>query len=83
LKQNLNFELIENPDRDNPNNLDAFRHNYKKILQVYIILIESGKWDEALEKFFYDDVHWKTGQQTTKETENAYKTLTEYIKRFD
>ena len=83
LSQNHNFKFFEKPAKDD---LDSFRYNYKKILQVYIILIESGNWDDALAKFFYNDVIWKkgtNGKYTTKQTETAHRILTEYIKRFD
>jgi len=69
------FELI-----DHPQNSDEYRHNYKTILNVYIYLIESKKWDKALEKHFYNDVHWIG--KTTTETQKSLQTLKEYIKRF-
>jgi hypothetical protein len=76
----MEFRLINDPSILD---LDAFRYNYKTILNVYIYLIESGIWDEALEKYFYYDVHWiEPERKTTVETQKSLETLKEYIKRF-
>ena len=80
LKNRLEFRLLNDPS---PKDMDAYRYNYKTILNVYIYLIESGEWDKALENYFYNDVHWiEPDRKTTVETQKALETLKEYIKRF-
>jgi hypothetical protein len=80
LKNRLEFRLLNDPS---PKDMDAYRYNYKTILNVYIYLIESGEWDKALENYFYKDVHWiEPDRKTTVETQKALETLKEYIKRF-
>jgi hypothetical protein len=72
------FELLENPNNEDT----IYRKNYKTILELYIYLIESGKWDNALRDNFYYNLDWDTGDTTTEQTHIALDTLKEYIKRF-
>ncbi len=65
---------------DYPKTVQQYRENYKSILNFYIYMIESGLWDKALSRFFYNDVDWING--TTKQTVKSLQTLREYIKRF-
>lgn len=77
------YSLIIKPKTD-----AQFKKNYKNILQVYIDIISDGRWDDALYKFFYNDVDWVTvkingvNKKTTKQTLIALKTLNAYIKKF-
>lgn len=77
-KDSKKFHLIPNPKSN-----DEFKHNYKTILEFYIFLIESGKWDRAMKKNFYEDVTWIKNEKTTQETQNAIHELKNYIKRFE
>lgn len=69
---------------DYPKTTKEYKQNYRSILEFYIYLIETGLWDEALSKFFYNDVEWIVvdGKETTKQTVKSLQTLTEYVKRF-
>lgn len=69
----------------NPKTVNEYKNNYKSILKFYIYLIESGKWDKALAKFFAGDISLivKGTTVTIKETDIAYKELKTYIPRFD
>jgi hypothetical protein len=74
-KKFTNYKIINNPKKS-----DERRHNYKVILNVYIYIIESGLWDDALSKNFYADVTWIGN--TTVQTKNALILLKDYITRF-
>ena len=74
-KQFGKFKLIPYPS-----GVEEYRHNYYTILNVYLYLIDSGMWDNALKEFFYHDVHWIGN--TTHETQRARKCLVEYMPRF-
>lgn len=69
---------------DYPKTSEEYKSNYKSILELYIYLITSGLWDDALSKNFYDDVNWikVDGKNTTIQTKKSLETLMEYIKRF-
>lgn len=71
------FKLLTNKYNEDK----IYRKNYKTILNFYIHLIESGKWDKAMKDNFYYELDWKLNT-TTFQTEIALKTLKEYIRRF-
>lgn len=73
------FDLVAHPD---PKDVEANANNYRTILELYMYLIESGKWDRALKRNFYTEVHWIDGERKTRETQKAYRALKAYIERF-
>lgn len=73
------FDLVAHPD---PRDVATNASNYRTILELYLHLIESGKWDRALKSNFYSEVHWISKGRTTRETQTARRTLKAYIRRF-
>ena len=77
---NPRFKLVPNLKNKN--------QNYRSILEFYIYLITSGKWDSALENNFYGDVHWIKGTyngrivDTTVETMLSYNLLLKQLQKF-
>jgi len=51
--------------------------NYKSIMRLYINLIDTGLWDQALSIYFPDKVKWEKG--TTKQTKKAYECLIDWM----
>jgi len=98
------FNLQVNPatfpyQKGNPqasDRLEAFKHNYRTVLKLYVDLIETGKWDQALWQVWHTDVnspitvrentdvHGRaaTGRWTFQETVDSLAHIKQYLGRF-
>jgi hypothetical protein len=77
-----NFSLITKPK-----NRQQLKQNYKTLLFYYMMLITSGKWDQALRENFDSEVNWIHHDygygvvETTSQSLQSYKKLSkEYIR---
>ncbi len=57
--------------------------NYRTIMNTYLYIINQGWWDEALTRYFHSELIWLPRKKSYKETNEAKKLLTNFIKLLD
>lgn len=78
-QENGRFPIITVPVKSRTR--EDYRRNYISILSLYLWLIQSGLWDNAINDNFYGDVTWITvnNKITSVETQAAERALINYI----
>lgn len=78
-EENGKFPLVTIPVEHRTR--EDYRKNYISILSLYLWLIQSGLWDNAMFDNFYNDVTWimVNNRRTSIESQRAELTLINYI----
>lgn len=74
----LGYDTNYFPLISNPQTIAQYKKNYKSLIEFYIYLIQSGKWDYALRSHFGMDVDWVNN--TTNQTIKSLKTLNDFLR---
>ncbi len=77
---NNNYESPKFRIIKNPNTHRDYIKNYITILNVYVYLINSNLWNEALSIYFYNDVTWND-DGSCEQTIKSLHILNKYIKK--
>jgi hypothetical protein len=78
---NCGYEM--GPIVKNPKTILQKKKNYRTIMNTYLFIINQGWWNEALTRYFHSELEWLPRSKSYKETRNAKKILTDFIKSLD